>query len=82
MFMYSGSTPDAIENNILKYEGSSLKKEKEVGAGDRMVWEWASGLLKGSFTVSYCPLYKERLQVSVPILTGVCLVSIILPICR
>lgn len=80
MFIYYGSTLDAIENYILEYEGSSLKKEKAVGAGDRMVWEWASGFLKGLFTVSYCPLYKERLQVSVSVLTGVCLVSIILPI--
>lgn len=37
MFMYYGSTLDAIENYILKYEGSSLKKEKALGAGDRMV---------------------------------------------
>lgn len=62
IFIYSDSSPELIQNNIQKYEGNSLKKENSGGARNRMVWGWAAGLFKRSFTMSYCPHLTERLK--------------------
>lgn len=37
VFLHSDSTPEITENNILKCEDHSLKKENSGGAGDGMV---------------------------------------------